>query len=963
MERLARENEQLRAQVEFLTLVAGISNEFIHIAPETIDASVNLALRRLGEHMGGDRSYLLRFSPDHSTITNTHEWCAPGIAPQIALLQRLPAEKAPLFARRLTALETYHIPRVRDMPDTSRLDRELLTVQGIRSVICVPIVHHGRVEGALGFDAVRAERSWSQTEERLLRIVGETLVRALKLQEAETALHVASASIENGCGLNLWIGPDGGILYANRAACEELGYSQQQVLGRHVCTVMPLGEIARWNQFWSQLCHSGRTGVSGEMVRSDGSRFPVQASLTYLRVQDREYLFLFANDVTERRVQHRELRAAMARAEDAARAKTLFVANMSHEIRTPLNGVLGMTSLLLDTRLDDEQRQYVRGIRSSGEMLLGVVNEILDFSKIEAGKLELEEMDFNLRAIVEESLDVLAPRAHEKGLKLSGMLSFDLPQHLRGDPSRIRQILTNFLSNAIKFTKQGEVILEVLAETETKSEIGLRFEVRDTGIGIAPDKLGRIFEPFTQADSSTTREYGGTGLGLAISRELAQRMNGQIGATSQPGAGSTFWFRITLPKAESHSTTGRRRRLKSTLASMRLIVADAHEAHRRNLLEVAASWYLDAVSVPSAEQLLGRLRAAREAGTLFEILLLDDALPGMPINQLVTDCRAECPSLGIVLMSSFGRHVLGDRFQVPGVSDVLAKPVRHNELLETLVRLVFPGGNIEVTRFSSPGEQQRFLGLRVLVAEDNPVNQMVAKRMLEKLGCRADIVIDGSEVLAALETLPYDVILMDCQMPVLDGFETTRRIRSGSPARCDIPIVAMTANALQGDRERCLAAGMDDYLSKPLHIDQLFGVLLPLSTAAAHPEAVTASTPKPTRPRPDVLNLKRLEEIADGDQSFIKEILTGFQRDMARRLDELRVAIHDRRLDAVQAIAHTIKGAGRNLGADRMAAAAEVIEGRKAGLQARSLQQDLEAIETEFQLVSLEIVKKLAPTP
>ncbi|MDK2973193.1 MAG: two-component system, sensor histidine kinase and response regulator [Candidatus Sumerlaeota bacterium] len=958
--RLIEENERLRQQVTFRALVTEISTAFINLAPTQINAGVDDALRRIGEYTGVDRAYVFRFSPDLSTMRNTHEWCAPGITPQIDNLQSVSCAEVPFFLRCMLAHETIQLPRLDDLPPEAARDRAVLEPQGIKSLVCVPMIHQGSLEGMLGFDSVRQEKTWPEQHVSLLHSIGEILIRAIKYQDTEQALHLSSAAIDTARDAILWLGPAGNILYANKTACRDLGYSERELLRLSVWDIVPFIRPQGWPNQWDLLKRVGSTSLSTEARRQNGRVFPIQLSITFLSSGGQEYVFVFASDITERKNQQHELRTAKDRAEEAARAKSVFVANMSHEIRTPLNGVIGMTGLLLETGLNDEQRQYVKAIRSSGEILLSTVNEILDFSKIEAGRVELEVTEFNLRALVEEAMDMLAPKAHEKGLKFSGMLPFDLPESLRGDPSRIRQVLINFLSNAVKFTDRGEVVLEVSAEAETRTSVSLRFDVRDTGIGVYPQKLHAIFQPFTQADSSTTRKYGGTGLGLAICRELADLMGGKVSAESVPGEGSTFTFRIALEKVESQSTTGRRRRLRASLNGLRVLIADAHAAHRRNLLELATTWNLDAEFAVDSEALLECVTAAHDAEVPFEILLIDDALPGRPLEETLAELRRHHGTLEILVMSSFGKQVHGDRLEKLNVAGVLPRPVKRTVLLNSLLKIVTPGSTLEVTSFSNPGGRMQNLGLRVLVAEDNAVNSMVAKRMLEKLGCRADIVGDGQEAIEALERLPYDAILMDCQMPVLDGFETTRRIRNSSGINKSIAIIAMTANALQGDRERCMEAGMDDYLSKPLHMDQLFSMLLPLSAAGTRPPA--GPTPPPAPTHKDVLDLARLEEIADGDMAFTKEILTGFQRDMGHRIDELRVAVQQQDSESIRRVAHTIKGASRNIGADRMAQAAERIEKRSEGLKMKSLQPGLELLETEFQRVCLEIVKRLAPT-
>ncbi len=733
--------EDRRAQARLQEMLTKIAATYINLPLDRVDKTVEESLNELGRFVGADRVYIFEYDFERDNCRNTHEWCAPGISPQIQDLQAVPISIIPQWVETHQRGQPLGIPDVRALPPEDTV-RQILEPQGVRSMLALPLMDSGRCLGFVGFDFVRTSRLYTDEERRLLAVFAEMLA-----------------------GIRL------------------------------------------------------RRGME-EALR-----------------------------------QHR------ATAEAANRAKSEFLANMSHEIRTPMNGVIGMTGLLLDTALNAEQRRFAETAMNSAESLLSLLDDILDFSKMEVGKLTLDQSDFSLRGLLDETVAPLAVRAQEKGVEFICAAAPDVPDGLRGDPVRLRQILVNLAGNAAKFTERGEIVVRVerdAGEDRREAEVStdgnpaaapevdpdgvlLRFSVTDTGIGIPEDKQDLLFAKFSQVDPSSTRRFGGTGLGLAIARQLTELMGGEIGVKSEEGRGTTFWFTLRLNRGgEKEAPAGsesdvRAETVPSDVHGLRILVVDDNETNRQVLTTQLQAWGFRVEVAEDGPTALAVLRESLSGGNTFNAAILDMQMPGMDGVALAQVIRHEpaYAAMGLLLLTSMGNAGESRRFKKAGFNAWLPKPVRASELHDILHETLSGGAGTAFAGVASPASSVPAPpdAPRILLAEDNEVNRLVAEGILGKLGLRTDTVGNGAEALAALERERYDLVLMDIQMPVMDGLEATRRIRSQEPGvgRHDearrVPVIAMTAHAMQGDREMCLQAGMDDYVTKPVSIKALAAVL------------------------------------------------------------------------------------------------------------------------------------------
>jgi PAS domain S-box-containing protein len=863
------------------------------------------------EAVGWDYAGLWQVDAARGVLWCVETWSAPGASfPEFeAVSRKMTFELGLGLPGRVWATrQLFFAPDIVHDPNFPR--GKVVARAGLHSALGFPLLLADEVIGVLEFFSREIGRPDAELLE-MLATVGSQVGQFVERKRAEAEL---ATFFEMSPDMLCIAGVDGRFKRLNPAWEKTLGFTTAELMSRpYVDFVHPDDRNATSAEAGSLAGGASTVFFENRYLRKDGSYRWLSWKSTPL--PEEGLVYAVARDVTEQRRVAEELKLAREDAIAASRAKSDFLANMSHEIRTPMNAVIGMAELLLDTPLAPEQREYVLTLKDAAESLLGLINDVLDFSKIEAGRLDLVPAEFDLRETLGDTLRTLGLRAHQKGLELAGRIAPDVPDRLVGDGPRLRQVLVNLVGNAIKFTERGEVVVQVERQSEEEGAVVLGFLVADTGIGIPRDKQELIFEAFAQADGSTTREYGGTGLGLSISAQLVGLMGGRIAVDSEPGRGSRFRFSVRFGTAPPRPRVADR--LPAQLRGLRVLVVDDNATNRRILEEVLAQWRMQPTAVASAQAALEAMEAAERSKRPYPLVLLDASMPVMDGFDLAAKIQ-QSPRLAaasIMMLSSGARP--GDRarcFEL-GISAYLTKPVKQSDLMDTIVGVFAArakGRKERPRREARPPEGGR--RLRVLVAEDNAVNQQVAVGMLERAGHEATVAANGREVLARLEKEAFDVVLMDVQMPELDGLETTAAIRDRERATGGhLPIVALTAHAMKGDAERCLAAGMDAYLAKPLQPRELASTIA--RVLGTPPPAPGAAEAGPAAAHAGAVDLPRLLERVGGDRKALADLVRIFRADWPKQVARLREAVRAGDAQALRAAAHALKGAVSNFAA------------------------------------------------
>jgi PAS domain S-box-containing protein len=732
----------------------------------------------------------------------------------------------------------------------------------------------------------------------------------------------------------------GRFAYINPTVERLMGYRAEELLGHHFLEPVSPSWRDQVAQFYRRQFdeRTPNTHHVFPVRRKDGSEMWVGQNVQLiLKGEEMLGAQAVARDITERVQLEEELARARDVALESAQMKSEFLANMSHEIRTPMNGIIGMANLLSDTELDRDQRQFVDGIRQSADALLGIINDILDFSKIEAGKVQIETVDFDLGLLVEGVVSLFVEAAESKHLELTSIIEPDVPALLHTDPTRLRQVLINLVGNAIKFSRVGEVALKVTCQEQTDAEAVLHFAVRDTGIGISDEAQSRLFSAFVQADGSTSRRFGGSGLGLAISKGLVEAMGGQIGVHSGPGEGSTFWFTVKAVKQAAAAPP------RTDLTGLRALVIDDQPTNRAALRTQLISWRVEVTEAENFDDAVNALRDASHQGRPFDFALIDHQIHDRQGTDLARAVLRE-PEIGkvrMILLSTFGQRPSEETMADAQIAALLTKPARQSQLYDCLVNVMsdrFPpahrpwaaAGSAKQISAAGPASKQGLgdlQGSKLLIVEDNPINQEVARYQLAKIGYRVDVANDGREALEMIDRNDYAVVLMDCHMPEMDGFETAAHIRRRSDRKRNVPIIAVTASAAAGEKEKCLEAGMNDFLLKPFQPEELSGKIAGwLSSASTKAENGNAALPEETAgvTKDVALRLEQLEE--DYGKPMVLNIVEMFLPDAAARIERIDRAIKQQDFHELEEAAHGLKSGAANLGATEMAQLCERLE-------------------------------------
>ncbi len=759
-----------------------------------------------------------------------------------------------------------------------------------------------------------------------------------KLAEGQLAAQRAFFErISETLGEGLYVQDQNGCCtYMNAEAERLLGWTRAEFIGMQVHDTIHITTAAgeplprRECPIHLAVQEHGEAHLDDQkFTRKDGTSFPVVLVSKTIHAPDGEPdgTVVAFQDITTRKAAQEAIVQAKEAAERASRVKSDFLANMSHEIRTPMNGVIGMTELALDTELNAEQREYLSLVKASADSLLHIVNDILDFSKIEAGRLDIEHIEFSLEKMMRETMKSLAVRAHQKGLELMLRVAPDVPERLIGDPGRLRQVLVNLVGNAIKFTEAGEVevsVERVNAASQALAE--LRFCVRDTGIGIPQDKQQAVFESFSQADTSTTRHYGGTGLGLTISAQLVQLMGGHIALDSEPGRGSSFYFTLGLP-ASSHDALARYQS-SGRVAGLPVLVVDDNATNRRLLEQMLRNWQMRPTTVADAAQALAELARAASAGQAYALVMLDVRMPGVDGFELVERIRREHSQVGaaVMMLTSEGQRGDAARCRELGLASYLMKPISQSELLDAIMTALGEPLRTSAALITRHSLRETRRKLNLLLAEDNAINQTLAVRLLQKLGHRVTVAHNGIEAVQCWQENHFDAILMDVDMPKMNGYEATARIRQHESATGGhIHIVAMTAHAMRGAREECLGHGMDGYLTKPIDTEALWQELDALTQAAARAPVPLVAAEPAARATP-VADFAKARQTMDNDRGLFEELAQMFLRDTPPLLQQAHQGLAGADGPGVSHAAHAIKGMVSLFAAERSILAAERLE-------------------------------------
>ncbi len=926
--------KELHYRLSAEEIISSISGRFINITSEEIDRELETSLKIIGEFLSIDRCFINYFSSDGKIIDEVYEWFAQGTTSTSSSYKKhyknQKLENFPLYTEKFRNLEVINISSMDEWP-AGKEEKEILLAQGIKSFRFIPMCIGHNLIGNFGLISEKEEKKWKESDVMLLKMVGEIFANILERKRTEEKIKRSeqrlSFHVKNTPLAYIEFDRELHILAWNPSAETIFGYRADEVIGCHGDIIIPFSikeQAIPGQNVISQT--AGKTNTV-ETITKDGRKIICNWYNTTLIDEKGDVIGLasLVQDITEQKELEKELMKAKDGAEQANIAKSQFLATMSHEIRTPLNAIIGMTSLLMETSITEEQKEFIETIRISSDNLLKIISDILDFSKIEAERFELEYQPFNLRTCIEEALNLVFPGKCNDNIDIVYIFHNDNPQGIRGDMTKVMQILVNLLSNAVKFTEKGDIILTVSSKHISEQDYEILFAVKDSGIGIERDKISLLFRPFSQIDNSTKRKYEGTGLGLAISKNFCEMMGGNIWVESEVNKGTTFYFTI-MAHATHDIPWDFPYGSQEKLSGKKILIVSRKELTANLIKSYCNDWGMDVIAVDSADE------AIQSNGKKFDCVLIDVPLTDMDNIKAVSNIHKYLsPGKVPLIMFSSMRDQL--KTVSPEITSYLTKPFKPFELYSVLNNFFSDYRN---TKYTYPVESDDMNGdnfLRILLAEDRVINQKVALRLLEHCGYMADIASNGIEVLEALKRQIYDVILMDVQMPDMNGLEATRVIRKEIPEDRQPWIIAMTAGAFTHDREECFMAGMNDYISKPIKLDKLkeslskckrikiYEPFLPASMSGIEDKEIKLSFN-----HKDIFDRQALLENLEGDEELFRELIDIFLATIPSDIESLKQALSKK--DSVQArrYAHSIKGVSGNIKAKTLSSIALNIE-------------------------------------
>lgn len=938
--------EEIKYYNEFESILTRISSSFINLHNKAVDAQIDTALKEITSFVKADTGYVFMFTDDEKYFSLTHKWSSVNTLLDQKILQSMETASMTKWFNGLLKGKTIDLSDVDKKPEEAAFLKRIFLSQGVKSIVAVPILYNRKTVGFLGFNKINESRTWKKEEKNLLRLVGTIFINAIKRKQSQDELiqekKFTDTVLQSLPGVFFAFTYEGKFIRWNENFEKFHGYTPQKIL-----EVDPFDKVYKEDlplaiESVHKVMQEGSVKVEVRLLDAENKSVPHFLSAVSVQMADTNYIVGMGFDISERLMMEEELKKSKEDAEAATQAKSQFLAVMSHEIRTPMNAILGFSNLILKTDLDKKQLDYIAKIDNSAQSLLGIIDDILDFSKIEAGKLEIESVKFELNDVLRNLTNIIGIKAQQKDLEVIFKINQDVPLHLIGDPLRLGQVLLNLANNAVKFTHKGEIIISVEQLYQEKNDTVLKFSVLDTGIGLNEEKISKLFLPFFQAESSTSRRYGGTGLGLSITRHLVNLMGGDIKVESRTGYGSNFSFTVFLGISKSKK---REFVLPSKdLTGLKVLVVDDHKQVREVIADYINFFSFKAKTVNSAEKAIRELvRVKKTRSKLYDVILMDWKMPGLDGINAALQIKND-PSFKdipiIIMVTGFDREVAGRVVGGTGIDKFLIKPVTPSVLFDTIMEVL--GYKIKKPyepkkdKFQIPPEIEDIRGARLLLVEDNEVNQQVAIELLESEGFWISVTNDGKEALEKIHNSindPFDLVLMDLQMPVMDGYQSTIEIRKDKRFK-DLPVIAMTADAVIGVKQKCLDAGMNDYVTKPIMPNELFSGLIkwikPGKREINYDGGFTRQKIKKTKPTqyPVIKNLdtkKGIERLNGNIDAYIN-IVIKFKDNNRAIMDELEKYIKAGQLNEAEALVHSIKGVSGNISAEKLFNASQILD-------------------------------------